>query len=100
LKRGITDHIGLRAGGPLQYTGKDMHAAHKDLHITLLSLRKEIRENNEREDKERHGTSDAQSEHSAISLPLFTVSHLFSSQGHVRSSFLAHKDERIDSRLL
>ena len=61
----------------------------------LLLLRKEIREKNEREDKECHGTPDAQSEHSALSLPLFAVSHLFSSQGHVRSSFLAHKDERI-----
>ena len=57
----------------------------------LLSLRKEIREKNEREDKERHGTPDAQSERSAFSLTLFTVCHLFSSQGHVRSSFLAHK---------
>ena len=57
----------------------------------LLSLRKEIREKNEREDKERHGTPDAESEHSALSLPLFTGSHLFSSQGHVRSSFLARK---------
>jgi hypothetical protein len=56
-----------------------------------LSLRKEKREKNEREDKERHGTPDAQSKHSALSLTFFTVSHLFSSHGHVRSSFLAHK---------
>ena len=60
----------------------------------LLSVREEVRENNECEDKERHGTPDAQSEHSALSLPLFTVSHLLSSQGHVRPSLLAHKDER------
>jgi len=57
----------------------------------LLSLRKEIREKNEREDKEHHGTPDAQPEHSALALTLFTVYHLLSSQGHVRSSFLAHK---------
>jgi len=66
----------------------------------LFSLRKEIREKNEREDNERHGTPDAQSEHSALALTLFTVCHLSSSQGHVRSSFLAHMDERIESRLL
>ena len=65
-----------------------------------LSVCEEVRENNEREDKERHSTPDAQSEHSALSLPLFTVSHLFSSQGHVRSSFLAHMDEGIESRFL
>jgi hemoglobin len=26
--------IGSATGGPFQYTGKDMHEAHKDLHIT------------------------------------------------------------------
>jgi hypothetical protein len=55
----------------------------------LLSLRKEKREKNEREDKERHGTPDAQFELSALSLTHFTVCHLSSSQGHIRSSFLA-----------
>jgi len=57
----------------------------------LLSLRKEIREKNEREDKDHHGTPDAQSEHFALALTLFTVCHLLSSQGHIRSSFLAQE---------
>ena len=28
------------AGGPFQYTGKDMHEAHKDFHITLGRVRR------------------------------------------------------------
>jgi len=57
----------------------------------LLSLRKEIREKNEREDKERHGTPNAQSEHFAHPQLVVMVLLLLLSHGHVRSSFLAHK---------